>query len=69
LRIELKPSQFIVIGDTPDDVACAHHFGARSIAVATGHSYTTDDLCACDPDAVLPNLSDTYHFIRTLETL
>jgi phosphoglycolate phosphatase-like HAD superfamily hydrolase len=51
LRIELKPSQFIVIGDTPDDVACAHHFGARSIAVATGHSYTTDDLCACDHTA------------------
>ena len=69
LQIELQPSQFIVIGDTPDDIACARHFGARSIGVATGHSYTIDDLRACEPDAVLPDLSDTDHFMSTLERL
>ncbi len=57
LRMDLQPSQFIVIGDTPDDIACARHFGARSIAVASGHSYCGDDLRACEPDAVLPDLS------------
>src|SRR5260370_22216502 len=36
LAMELQPSQFIVIGDTPDDIACARHFGARSVAEATG---------------------------------
>src|SRR5205823_7896751 len=28
LGIELKPEQFIVIGDTLNDIACARHFGA-----------------------------------------
>ena len=69
LNIELQPSQFIIIGDTPDDTVCAHHFGARSIAVATGHSYTIDDLRACEPDAVLLDLSNTERFMRTLEKL
>src|SRR2546422_4445895 len=31
----LQPDQFIVIGDTPNDIACARHFGARVVAVAT----------------------------------
>src|SRR5437773_10854341 len=59
LNVELQPSQFIIIGDTPDDIACARHFGARSIGVATGHSYTIDDLGVCEPDASLSDLSDT----------
>jgi phosphoglycolate phosphatase-like HAD superfamily hydrolase len=67
--MELHPSQFIVIGDTPDDIACARHFGARSLAVATGHTYGVNDLLACEPDAVLPDLSDTEQFMRTLERL
>ncbi len=69
LNVELPPSEFIIIGDTPDDIACAHHFGGRSIGVATGHSYTIDDLLVCNPDAVLPDLSDTELFMRTLERL
>src|SRR3954470_22043824 len=36
LGVELPPEQFIVIGDTPNDVACAQHFGTRVVAVATG---------------------------------
>jgi len=67
--MELQPSQFIIIGDTPDDIACGCHFGARSIAVATGNSYTIDELRACEPDAVLPDLSDTEEFMSTLERL
>src|SRR5260370_20696625 len=55
LRMELQPSQFIVIGDTPDDIACARHFGARSVSVSTGHVYGVDDLLACKPDTVLPD--------------
>jgi phosphoglycolate phosphatase len=69
LRMELQPSQFIVIGDTPDDIACAHHFGARSVAVATGHMYSVDELRSCEPDAVLPDLSNTEQFMRTLQKL
>jgi phosphoglycolate phosphatase len=69
LGMELQPSQFIAIGDTPDDIACARHFGARSIAVATGHLYDVDELLACEPDAVLLDLSNTEQMMRTLERL
>lgn len=69
LRREFLPAQFIVIGDTPDDIACARHFGARCVAVATGHTYTFDELRAWEPDAVLPNLADTELVMRTLEKL
>ncbi|MBI1809713.1 MAG: haloacid dehalogenase-like hydrolase [Gemmatimonadetes bacterium] len=48
----------VVIGDTPNDVACARPIGARTIAVATG-SYGVDHLAACGPDAVFPDLSNT----------
>lgn len=69
LGMELQPSQFIIIGDTPDDIACACHFGARSVAVATGHLYGVDELLACEPDVVLADLSDTELLMRNLEQL
>ncbi|MEA2172618.1 MAG: phosphoglycolate phosphatase [Blastocatellia bacterium] len=69
LKLDLRPSQFIVIGDTPNDIACAKHFGARAVAVATGRSYGLDQLLQHEPDAVLPNLSDAELVIRTLDKL
>jgi phosphoglycolate phosphatase len=69
LRMDLAPEQFIVIGDTPNDIECAKHFGARSFAVDTGRFYTTDDLVACEPDALLPDFSDLSLFLRTLANL
>ncbi len=65
----LRPEQFIVIGDTPNDIACARHFGARVVAVATGRIHKYDDLRACKPDALLRDLSDTELVIRTLDGL
>ena len=69
LRRELKPSQLVVVGDTPNDVDCARHLGARVVAVATGHAYTAADLAAHAPDAVLPDLADTELLLRTLAKL
>jgi phosphoglycolate phosphatase-like HAD superfamily hydrolase len=69
LRVELSPEQFIVIGDTPNDVACARHFGARVVAVATGRVHSRDELEACRPDALLPDLLDVELFLQTLERL
>src|SRR5882724_11796197 len=69
LEADLQPSQFIIIGDTPDDIACARHFCARSVAVATGHVYGLDELRASKPDAVLPDFSKTERFMHTLERL
>jgi phosphoglycolate phosphatase-like HAD superfamily hydrolase len=69
LGVELKPQQFIVIGDTPNDIACARHFGARVLAVATGRIHSIDDLRECEPDALLPDLVDVQLVIRTLDKL
>ncbi len=55
----------VVIGDTPHDIACARAAGARVIAVATGH-FSVDDLQAEQPDAVLPDLSDTAAVLKLL---
>jgi len=69
LGANLQPQQFIVIGDTPNDIACARHFGARVLAVATGRMHSEEDLLAHEPDALLPDLLDTELVMETLESL
>ena len=69
LAVRLEPEQFIVIGDTPNDVACARHFGARVVSVATGRMHSADDLRACNPDALLSDLLDVERFMQTLAGL
>jgi phosphoglycolate phosphatase-like HAD superfamily hydrolase len=69
LKLDLAPSQFIVIGDTPNDIACARHYGSRSVAVATGRMYSAEDLLEHKPDALLPNLADPELVLRTLSEL
>lgn len=51
------PTQALVIGDTPFDVACAHAAGARVIAVATG-GHSVDELRASGADVVFEDLGD-----------
>ena len=69
LRVNLLPEHFIVIGDTPNDIDCARHFGARAVAVGTGRFYSREEIRACKPDAILPDLSDTNLALATLEKL
>lgn len=69
LRLALQPKQFIVIGDTPNDIACARHFGARAVAVSTGRSYSAEDLLQYKPDALLPDLTNTALVLQTLARL
>jgi phosphoglycolate phosphatase len=69
LGVDINPEQLIVIGDTPNDIACARHFGARAVAVATGRSHTADELLKYSPDAVLDDLTDTGLLLRTLNEL
>jgi phosphoglycolate phosphatase len=47
-----------VIGDTPRDIVCGKAFGARTVAVATGH-YGTDDLALHKPDFIFEDFSST----------
>lgn len=69
LDLDLQPRQFIVIGDTPNDIDCARHFGARALAVATGRLYSAEDLLACNPDALLSDLFDLNEVMHTLAGL
>jgi phosphoglycolate phosphatase-like HAD superfamily hydrolase len=52
-----RPSDVVVVGDTPLDVAVARAGGARSVAVATG-SYDVLTLSASGADVVLEDFSD-----------
>jgi len=69
LNLRLEPCQFIVIGDTPNDIACARRFGARALSVGTGRMHTREDLLECEPDAWLPDLSDVTLVMKTLAGL
>jgi len=69
LGARLEPQQFIVIGDTPNDIACARHFGARVLAVATGRMHSAEELLAHEPDALVPDLLDTELVMQTLKQL
>ena len=69
LQMDLAPEQFIVIGDTPNDIDCARHFGARAVAVGTGRFYSREEILACEPDALLADLANTEMVIETLDTL
>src|SRR5262249_11948131 len=68
LGLALAPDRFVVVGDTPRDINCARHFGARVVAVASGQ-FVADDLAAHSPDAVLNDLSDTASVLRLLNSM
>ena len=69
LGVDLQPHQFIVIGDTPNDIACARHFGARVVSVATGRMYGYDELKTSAPDALLRDLTNKDLFLETVAKL
>jgi len=69
LQMDLAPEHFIVIGDTPNDIDCAHHFGARAVAVGTGRFYPNEEILKHKPDKFLPDLSDVNLVLRTLAEL
>ena len=55
---DVAPGDAVLIGDTPLDVAAAREGGARSVAVASGHT-DREELEAAGPDALLDDLRDT----------
>lgn len=64
-----SPEQFIVIGDTPNDISCARAFGAKSVAVATGRNHPPKQLLQHQPDVILDDLTDTKKVIGIFQTL
>jgi phosphoglycolate phosphatase len=60
-----RPSDVVVVGDTPLDVAVARAGGARSVAVATG-SYDVAMLGASGADVVLEDFGDLRAALEAL---
>jgi phosphoglycolate phosphatase-like HAD superfamily hydrolase len=52
--VALDPAKTVVIGDAPNDIACARHGGFRVIAVA--HRASLEELARYSPDAVVDNV-------------
>ena len=68
-EFDFRPEQFIVIGDTPNDIACARAFGAKAVAVLTGRNQSREKLMENNPDYLLEDLSDTREVLRILEII
>ncbi len=66
---QFSPGQFIVIGDTPNDILCARHFGAKSLAVLTGRNQTEERLAKEKPDVIIDDLTDTEKLLEIFENL
>jgi phosphoglycolate phosphatase len=56
--LDVDPARTWVIGDTPNDAACARAGGVNCLLVATG-TYSLEELRLEDADATLEDLSDT----------
>ena len=59
------PGEVWVIGDTPNDLACARAAGVQCLLVATGQ-FPMAELRALDADAVLDDLTDTERVVGIL---
>jgi phosphoglycolate phosphatase len=66
---DFAPQQFIVIGDTPNDIICARDFGAKAVAVATGRNQSREKLLEHKPDFILEDLSDTENVLQILSII
>jgi phosphoglycolate phosphatase len=55
---QVHPSDVVIVGDTPLDIACGQANGARTLAVATG-SFGVEELRAAGADHAVEDLSDT----------
>lgn len=58
-------SDIVIVGDTPDDVACGRPIGARAVAVATGF-YDVAALRAAGAAYVFPDVTDTQAVLAAL---
>lgn len=58
-----EPKHYLVIGDTPNDIRCARHFGARVVAVTTG-GHSEEELSVLQPDTIISSLKNPDQWVR-----
>jgi phosphoglycolate phosphatase-like HAD superfamily hydrolase len=61
----IEPSRALIIGDTPNDIACARAVGAAVLAVPTGH-FSEEQLLEHEPDFLLKDLTDPAAFLEII---
>jgi len=57
--------EIVILGDTPNDVACGRHLDVKSIAVATGR-YDVAQLSAANPDHLFEDFRDTGKVLQAI---
>ncbi len=57
-RTSFPPERIVIVGDTPNDVACARAVNARVVAVLTGPPLVHEALRQAKPDIILNDLAD-----------
>ncbi|HVQ15282.1 MAG TPA: haloacid dehalogenase-like hydrolase [Vicinamibacterales bacterium] len=62
----LVPGHAVVIGDAPNDIACARHAGFRVVAVT--HRLSREELAPHGPDAIVESL-DARHLVDVVASL
>jgi phosphoglycolate phosphatase-like HAD superfamily hydrolase len=65
--VQYEPGAVWVIGDSPNDLACARAGGVRCALVATGR-FGPDELSALGPDACFDDLADTEALVSVLRS-
>ncbi|MEQ9825211.1 MAG: HAD hydrolase-like protein [Puniceicoccaceae bacterium] len=60
--ISFEPQRVVVIGDTPHDITCGQHIGARTYAVCTGR-FRPEDLAPLQPDFLKSELPGPSQFL------
>ena len=63
--IDFSPEQIVVIGDSVNDILCAHNHGAKCIAVNTGKT-PREELENLHPAYLFANLSDTTNVVNAI---
>lgn len=65
LGLDFAPEEIVVIGDSVNDIACAHGYGARALAVNTGRT-SWQDLEREKPAYLFKDLSDTAEVLKAI---
>lgn len=63
--VAVSPENVVIVGDTPRDVACGHHEGTRTVAVATGR-YDLQQLRQAGPDRAVRDFAATEAVVEAL---
>lgn len=64
-KIDFNPSEIVIVGDAENDILCAKHYGAVSLAVSTG-STTKDELSQHGPDYIFSSLKQTQSILQAI---